>query len=127
MIRIALLWLASQVALPPVCDAQQGSPAEPVLPRLGFNELLADEPGLAIALTDAGLSGGDLSIFVRLELDLTRAAPLSDAGLRALDGRIEIYAALDVPVLLAIRAAPVDPTAGRPLAGIDPRACGTVR
>ena len=114
MIRVALLWLASLLALPSVSDAQLGSPAEAVLPRLGFNETLANEPGLATALTDAGFSGADLSIFVRLELDLAGAASLDDTDLRALDGRMGTYAALDVPVLIAVRAAPVDATAAVP-------------
>ena len=113
-ICLGLLWLASLVAHPAVCEAQQGSSIEPLLPRFGFNEPLTNEPGLANALTDAGLSGADLSVFVRLEFDLATTAPFDDANLRALDGRMGTYAALDVPVLLAVRAAPIDATAAVP-------------
>ena len=114
MLRAAFPWLAALVALPAVCEAQQGSPIGSVVPRLGFNEPLANGPGLAAALTDAGLSGADLSVFVRLELDLAGAAPPDRAALVELDARIRTYADLQVPVLLAIRAAPVDAASAVP-------------
>jgi len=107
MRHILLLWLALTVGVAEATAQQRDS----ALPRLGFDEQLTGQAQLAAALEASGLTGADLSVFVRLEV-FAPAAGAPDAGtLEALDGRLRTYAALDVPVLIALRGTPADENA----------------
>ncbi|MEO8070713.1 MAG: hypothetical protein ABI652_04885, partial [Acidobacteriota bacterium] len=103
--RTATLLAVALAMTSAVASAQTAPP--PFTARMGVDERLDRPAILAPALTRSGVTPADLPLFVNLRVSWTTidAARASNQWV-AIDGRLDIYARLSIPVMVSIEGSP---------------------